>query len=108
VRNNGGAFGVLQNGKFVFIFFAILAIFYFVYIIFSEEHLNNLFIMSSSLIVGGGMSNLLDRIFRGYVVDYIQLSFFPPAFNLSDFCICAGCILLSVHTLFSGSLPKDG
>lgn len=42
-------------------------------------------------VLGGGVSNLIDRIFRGYVVDFIQLKFFG-IFNLSDACIILGII----------------
>ena len=36
------------------------------------------------LIIGGGIGNLIDRIFRGFVIDYLSLSFFPPICNFAD------------------------
>lgn len=51
-------------------------------------------IISVSLIFGGGFGNLLDRIFRGFVVDYIKVRFFPYVFNFADICIFVGAVLL--------------
>ena len=64
-------------------------------------------IAASILIIGGGIGNLIDRIFLGYVVDYIQVSFFPPIFNFADCCVTVGTVLLMVHILFFLD-KKDG
>ena len=45
------------------------------------------------LIIGGGIGNLIDRIFRGFVIDYLSLSFFPPICNFADYCITIGAVL---------------
>ena len=52
----------------------------------------------ASLLVGGGLNNLLDRYTRGYVVDYVKFNFGPKwlrgiIFNISDFCIFIGAFL---------------
>ena len=57
-------------------------------------------IAASILIIGGGIGNLIDRIFLGYVVDYIHVSFFPPIFNFADCCVTVGTVLLMIHILF--------
>jgi len=54
------------------------------------------------LIVGGGISNLIDRVFRGEVVDYIDLKFFT-VFNLADILISAGVVVLLVFLLRGSS-----
>ena len=54
-----------------------------------------------SLIVGGALGNLLDRILQGQVTDFIQLyvyHYYWPAFNLADSAICAGAIMLFFKT----------
>lgn len=67
-----------------------------------------MFAASIALIVGGGIGNLIDRIFLGYVVDYLQLSFFPPVCNFADYCVVAGTALLMVYILFfSDAMNKD-
>lgn len=97
VHNRGAAFGILQNNRWIFISFTILAIFCFIYIIFIKVVDDKLFIISSIFVVGGGIGNLIDRIFRGFVIDYIKLSFFPPVFNFADICISVGGTLLIVY-----------
>jgi signal peptidase II len=97
VHNRGAAFGILQNNRWIFILFSVLAFFCFIYIIFIRGINDKLFIISSMLVVGGGVGNLIDRIFRGFVIDYIKLSFFPPVFNFADICISIGGMLLIVY-----------
>ena len=57
--------------------------------------------ISLSLVLAGGISNLLDRIIRGFVVDYINIKdFFQfPIFNLADICIVCGWIAFIVLTI---------
>ena len=100
VCNRGAAFGILQNNRWVFILFTALAIFCFIYIIFIKVVNDKLFIISSVFVVGGGIGNLIDRIFRGFVVDYIKLSFFPPVFNFADICISVGGVFLITYVYF--------
>ena len=52
-------------------------------------------------LLGGALGNLVDRLFRGYVVDYLDLhwqAWHWPAFNLADMAICAGAVLLVWHS----------
>ncbi len=65
--------------------------------------------ISASLIAGGGLSNLADRIIRGTVTDYVRFPRLPGlagklVFNISDFCIIGG-VLLSL--LPEGRARKD-
>jgi len=56
-----------------------------------------------SLIVGGALGNLCDRIHYGHVIDFIQLyvaHFYWPTFNIADSAICVGAVLLLVLSLF--------
>ncbi len=53
------------------------------------------------LILAGGIGNLIDRIFRGFVVDFLYFSLIDfPVFNIADCCVCIGAALLIVYTLF--------
>ncbi len=56
-------------------------------------------ILNLGLILAGGIGNLIDRIFRGFVVDYIDIS--PlikyPVFNIADVCIVIGCIAIAIN-----------
>ncbi len=51
-----------------------------------------------NLIIIGGLSNIIDRIIYGYVVDFINLGFFP-VFNLADFSISLGFALILIRVL---------
>ncbi|WP_455380643.1 signal peptidase II [Acidihalobacter prosperus] len=56
-----------------------------------------------SLILGGALSNAFDRIFRGHVIDFIDLYYHRwhwPVFNLADSAITVGAAILIVRTLF--------
>ncbi len=52
------------------------------------------------LIIGGALSNMYDRIFLGYVVDYLDFKIWP-VFNLSDSCITIGVALLLIDSFRS-------
>ena len=52
--------------------------------------------ISLIMVISGGLSNLIDRIFSGHVVDYIDINqiFNYPVFNIADICVVIGAILL--------------
>ena len=55
---------------------------------------------AAMLLLGGAVSNLLDRVFRGYVVDMVEvLAFRFAIFNLADAAVCIGCLLMAVSLL---------
>lgn len=60
---------------------------------------------SLALIVGGAIGNVIDRVFRGHVVDFISVHWdrwFFPAFNVADSAITVGAVLLLIESLFEG------
>lgn len=60
-------------------------------------------VFAAFLILSGGLGNLIDRIFRGYVVDMIHLLFWPsyPTFNVADMCVVTGCVIWIFYALFA-------
>ena len=100
IENRGAAFGILQNQRWFFIIFALGMIFIFVYLINVKKINNKIFLTSAVLIIAGGLGNFIDRLFLGYVIDYIKLSFFPPVCNFADYCITFGVVILTVYILF--------
>ena len=56
------------------------------------------------LILSGGIGNLIDRLFRGAVVDFIDVGYKEvyrwPAFNVADSCVCIGVTLFVITLLF--------
>jgi len=64
-------------------------------LIFRKNTLNSFDLYSYSFILGGTISNGLDRIYRGFVVDFINLNFINfPVFNIADISINIGFIFL--------------
>lgn len=76
LENPGAAFGMLKNQRWFFIAATLLLMAVLIYIMFRKRIKSKMFYASAALIIGGGVGNLIDRIFLGYVVDYLQLSFF--------------------------------
>ena len=66
--------------------------------------------LSLSLILGGAIGNLIDRIWLGHVIDYIQvwLGSYPfPAFNLADAAISVGAVLLIISSFIGERKPDS-
>uniref|UniRef100_A0A7C5Z8S0 Lipoprotein signal peptidase n=1 Tax=Caldicellulosiruptor owensensis TaxID=55205 RepID=A0A7C5Z8S0_9FIRM len=99
VQNRGGAFSILEGKRRFFIIVSIILILFLCYMIFKST--KNLYKFSYSLIVGGATGNLFDRIVKGYVVDFIDIKVIP-VFNLADFFITCGVLLLIFLILREG------
>lgn len=101
VKNNGAAFNIL-SGKIellslISVVFAVGVIWYIIY----KKPQNKMFRLSLMLLFAGAVGNVIDRIFRGFVVDFIKTTFIDfPVFNIADIAIVCGAILLSVYVLF--------
>lgn len=112
LENRGVAFGMFKDMRWFFIVLTSAIIFVLLYILFFKRIKSKLFIISSGLIIGGGIGNLIDRVFYGYVIDYLQLSFFSPVCNFADYAITVGTILLIIYLLFYSDTfkkePKNG
>lgn len=100
VENRGAAFGMFQNMSWLFAVITVIMIALFFYIIIKKKITNKLFLACVVLIIGGGVGNLIDRVFRGFVIDYLQLSFFPYVCNFADYCITIGAAMLIIYVLF--------
>lgn len=100
VENRGVAFGMFSGMHWVFIALTSVLLAIIIFYMFKKRPKGRFFYICVALIVGGGVGNLIDRIFYGYVIDYISLSFFPPVCNFADYCITAGTILLVIYLLF--------
>lgn len=102
-ENTGMSFGMLEGARWIFIIFTAAAMVVLIYLLFRNKNEKKLYYISISLIIGGGIGNMIDRILYGYVIDYFRLSFFPPVCNFADYCIVIGAVLLAVYVLFFSS-----
>jgi signal peptidase II len=102
VTNIGAAFGSFKNlGSNFFIIISLIAIVFILYLL--KKNLYNY--IGLSLIFGGALGNLIDRIFYGKVVDFIDFyigNYHWPAFNVADSSLTVGIIII----LFTSVLPK--
>lgn len=100
VENNGVAFGMFADMRWIFVALTSALLIAIIIVMFVKRPKGKMFYISAGLIIGGGIGNLIDRIFYGYVIDYISLSFFPPVCNFADYAITIGTILLIIYVLF--------
>lgn len=107
VENRGAAFGILQNKRIFFLILTIAVVFYLLYYFIRNLKSNpKLLNIALSLIVSGALGNFYDRLFHGFVVDFIEFSFFDfPVFNIADILVTTGSILLII---FIGFGKMDG
>lgn len=100
-HNTGGAYSIFSSHTLALIivtivFIAIMLIFN---IFFKKK--NYFYSISYGLVLSGALGNLFDRIFLGYVRDFIKLEFIDfPIFNIADCAICVGVFLLAIFLLF--------
>lgn len=99
VKNAGAAFGSMAGMRTYLIIFSVLVIASVVYYIFKKNIKNKYILISAALALGGAVSNLYDRIFYGFITDYIKLTFFPPVCNLADYCICIGTAFILIFVI---------
>lgn len=108
VHNDGAAFSLFRGNRWLLIIIGILALIFFIIYIAKLDSINQIDLFSYSLLLGGILGNLFDRIIYGYVVDYISLNIFGyyfPIFNFADMCIVIGVILM-IFSSFKGDLWK--
>ncbi len=101
VYNTGIAFGLFKNHGIVFIIIPIIAVVLLVFNIFyyhNNKELSRLYIVGFSLILGGAIGNLIDRIAYGYVIDFIDLRVWP-VFNIADSAITIGAFIIAIKCL---------
>lgn len=98
IHNRGAAFGILRDQVPLFIFTSILAIILIYFNLKKNKH-RKAYIIALSLILGGALGNLIDRLFFGYVIDFIDLRIWP-VFNIADSAITIAAVLLGWEILF--------
>ena len=102
VRNRGAIFGFFSRSgrSIVFIILtaaSLAALILVVYYFFKSPISEKLMLTSLALIMAGAIGNQSDRIFRGYVIDFLDFNFWGwhwPSFNVADSCISIGATLL--------------
>ena len=104
IRNYGAAFNILSGSRLFLSLISIISTIILMYLIFIREdkRINK---YGLSFIVAGSIGNGVDRIFYGYVIDFIKIKFVDfPVFNIADIAINIGILAVSYTHL---TLPTN-
>ncbi|MBR2926250.1 MAG: signal peptidase II [Clostridia bacterium] len=96
--NKGAAWGILADNRWVFMVFSTVAIVGILYYVLRYRPKNPMLLVSLSMIAGGGIGNMIDRIFLGYVIDFIDFTLIDfPIFNIADSFVCVGAGMMMLY-----------
>ena len=104
VVNYGFAFGLFNNpslNQILFLIIILIIILYFLYLLMKTQ--DKIFQLTLVIILAGAIGNFIDRVYRGFVVDFIDIyigKFHWPAFNIADSCITVGFVIMMINILF--------
>ena len=100
VENRGAAFGMLADHRWVFMILSVVGIAaIFVYLTVTKPK-SWWMRLALCFIVGGGVVNMIDRIARGYVIDFIDCRFIDfYVFNVADSFVCVGCAMFIIAVI---------
>ncbi len=99
-ENKGAAWGMFSDQRWVFMSVSTIAIIAIIaYLIYTKKEKRPICLtLSLSFFCGGGIGNMIDRIFHGYVVDFLRFDFIDfPIFNVADSFICIGAGLMVLY-----------
>lgn len=102
VHNKGAAFSILTGSKILLILIGVAALVGLIIYIKKLEVIDDIDIFTYSLLMGGIVGNLIDRIVYGYVIDYLSFkfgSYYFPIFNFADICIVVSVIIMLLRMI---------
>ena len=104
VLNDGATAGMLSDHRWVFMVASTVVIIGITLFVALGKVSNKFTVITLAMIVGGGIGNMIDRVFDGSVVDFIDVTlvnFFPfnTVFNVADVFVCIGCIMLAISVI---------
>lgn len=99
VENTGAAFGMLGNKTWLLIVVSIIFIIVFVLFDIFNHSSSGWYLAGVGMILGGAIGNFVDRIFLGYVRDFVSIRFFGFVFNMADMFITFGIICFAIYLI---------
>ena len=100
LKNYGAAFNIFEGNRIFLSSISILSSLILIYFIFFKHLFNSFNRYALSLILAGSLGNGIDRVIKGYVIDFIDLNIVDfPIFNIADISINIGCIILIFNYL---------
>ncbi|MFH0913575.1 MAG: signal peptidase II [Candidatus Omnitrophota bacterium] len=107
IYNRGAAFGILKDQARLFIFVSLFAVVLILAVLKKNKYRKcSFYNISLSLILAGALGNLIDRLIRGHIVDFLDFRIWP-VFNLADSAITVGAILLGFSLFKLGRTVKQ-
>ena len=101
VENRGAAFGMMEGQKWLLIGVTTAVILFAVVITLMGKIENTSLLFAVATIIGGGVGNLIDRVYRNFVIDYIHVKAINFAvFNFADICVTVGTVWLLVYLIY--------
>ncbi len=103
VENRGAAFGILEGQRWFFVVITVIISVAIIYAFFKLPSKKEYMWLRVSfvLILAGAIGNVIDRFFRGYVVDFFEFTFVKwPVFNVADIYVVVGTLLFAFLLLF--------
>ena len=100
--NTGISFGILSGHILPIVILTLFVMGYILYELITNKKNSKLFVISSLLIIGGAIGNLIDRVFRGFVIDFISFTLFNhdmAIFNVADIFITFGIIIYIIDLI---------
>ena len=105
VENKGAAFGMLSDSRWIFMVTSVIAILALLVYLWKFRPDSILACTAISMIIAGGIGNMIDRVALGYVIDFLDFCAFPNlwmwVFNIADVCVCIGGALLVLWLIIS-------
>lgn len=109
VQNTGAAWGMFSSGTIILALLSVIFLTFFVKYVIDRKDMDNFEVVISSMLIGGIVGNLIDRLVRGYVVDFFSFKIFSynfPIFNVADCFIVISIILLLFKMYFLDKKKK--
>jgi signal peptidase II len=91
--NTGISFGLFKGYNLLFVAISLAALVFFIYFFFKEDYR-----LETSIVIGGLLGNLIDRLIYGSVIDFINLKFYA-IFNVADMAVCLGIGMIIVKEI---------
>ena len=96
VKNFGAAFNIFNGSRFLLSIISILVTIFIIYLLLNNNNISKIELLSYSFILGGTIGNGIDRITKGYVIDFINLNLIDfPVFNVADISINIGLVFIA-------------
>jgi signal peptidase II len=104
VKNSGAAFGLLEGGRVFFIAASVVAVVFITYLGMRLPRTERVKRLLLGLILGGAVGNLIDRVYDGAVIDFIEMGIgghWWPVYNVADIGVTVGAVLLLWYLIMS-------